>query len=89
MKMTKYLLTCISNNTPMAVQDLSREEKETLYQKLAATQPGAELKGDTMPYTSLNGHMYSYLAKDNSLGLRLPKEEREEGDEMPDAVPEA
>jgi hypothetical protein len=27
-----------------------------LYEKLVATNPKVERKGDTMPYTSLNGH---------------------------------
>ena len=31
-----------------------------------------------MPYTSHNGHMFSYLEKDGSFGLRLPEKEREE-----------
>jgi hypothetical protein len=31
-----------------------------------------------MPNTSLNGHMYTYLSKAGSLGIRLPKEERED-----------
>ena len=31
-----------------------------------------------MPYTSLNGHMFSFLDKDGNMGLRLPKDEREE-----------
>ncbi len=31
-----------------------------------------------MPYTSLNGNMFSYLDKDGNLGLRLPKEIRED-----------
>lgn len=26
-----------------------------------------------MPYTSLNGHMFSFLDKDDTLALRLPK----------------
>jgi len=34
-------------------------------------------KGDTIPYTSLNGHMFSYLSKDCKLALRLPEKERE------------
>jgi hypothetical protein len=29
-----------------------------------------------MPYTSLNGHMYSYFTKDEYLALRLPEAER-------------
>ena len=52
--------------------------KLTLYEKLVATNPAVERKGDTMPYTSLNGHMFSLLAKDGSLGIRLSKEDREE-----------
>ncbi|HLY70624.1 MAG TPA: hypothetical protein VKR53_12905, partial [Puia sp.] len=30
--------------------------------------------GLTVPYTSANGHMFSYLEKDGSLGLRLPSD---------------
>ena len=41
-----------------------------LYEKLVATVPGVERKGATMPYTSLNGNMYSYVAKDGSVNLR-------------------
>jgi hypothetical protein len=48
------------------------------YDKLIHTLPGIERKGATMPYTSLNGHMFSFIGKDGTIGLRLPKEEREE-----------
>lgn len=34
-----------------------------LYEKLVATNPGIERKGATVPYTSINGHMFSYLSK--------------------------
>lgn len=47
------------------------------YNQLVNSLPNIERKGATMPYTSLNGNMFSFLAKDGSLGLRLPKEERE------------
>ncbi len=46
------------------------------YSKLVATNPAIELKGAIVPYTSHNGHMFSYLEKDGSLGLRLPEKER-------------
>jgi hypothetical protein len=46
--------------------------KIELYNKLVATNPAIERKGATVPYTSCNGHMFSYLEKDGSLGLRLP-----------------
>ncbi len=52
-------------------------EKLELYKKLVATNPKIEQKGATVPYTSVNGHMFSYLSKDGKLALRLPTEERE------------
>jgi hypothetical protein len=48
-----------------------------LYKKLVATIPGVEVKGATVPYTSLNGNMFSYLSKEGKLELRLPEKERE------------
>ena len=52
-------------------------EKLKLYDKLAATNPEVERKGATVPYTSVNGHMFSYLNSSGALALRLPKGERE------------
>jgi hypothetical protein len=52
-------------------------EKLELYEKLIATNPKAERKGATVPYTSLNGHMFSYLSKEGKLALRLPPDDRE------------
>jgi hypothetical protein len=52
-------------------------EKLALYEKLVATNPKVERKGDTVPYTSLNGHMFSYLSKEGKLALRLPADVRE------------
>ena len=53
------------------------EEIFELYRKLVASNPMVELKGATVPHTSHNGHMFSYLEKDGSMGLRLPQKERE------------
>jgi hypothetical protein len=47
------------------------------YAELVATIPEAQLKGAKMPYTSMNGNMYSYLG-DNGVALRLPVGAREE-----------
>ena len=52
-------------------------EKVILYEKLLATNPKIERKGATIPYTSLNGNMFTLLAKDATVGIRLPEEERE------------
>jgi hypothetical protein len=53
-------------------------DKLALYEMLVATIPNLERKGASMPYTSLNGHMFSFLAKDGTLALRLPSGTREE-----------
>lgn len=52
-------------------------DKVELYEKLVATLPGVERKGATLPYTSLNGNMFSYLSKTGKLELRLPEEARD------------
>jgi hypothetical protein len=46
-------------------------EKLALYEKLVATNPDVPRKGDTMPYTSLNGNMFSLLTKEGTVILRL------------------
>lgn len=53
------------------------QDKIDLFDQLIATNPDIECKGKTNPYTSHNGHMFSHLSKTGTLGLRLPKEERE------------
>ena len=53
------------------------EYKVGLYNKLIATNPDIQRKGKTMPYTSHNGHMFTIVSKSGSMGLRLPKDERE------------
>lgn len=51
--------------------------KLSAYEKLISSYPAIQRKGDTIPYTSHNGNMFSLLAKDGSLGFRLSKEDRE------------
>jgi hypothetical protein len=46
-----------------------------LYEKLIATNPAIERKGDVHPYTSVNGHMFTYLDQTGTMGIRLPEEE--------------
>ena len=53
-------------------------DKQALYDKLLATNPKIERKGAANPYTSLNGHMFTYLNPSGTLALRLPVKEREE-----------
>lgn len=47
------------------------------FDRLIATQPGIERKGAALPYTSVNGHMFSFLSGSGTLALRLPPGHRE------------
>jgi TfoX/Sxy family transcriptional regulator of competence genes len=51
-------------------------DKVALYDKLVATNPKIERKGDANPYTSLSGNMFTLLHQ-NRLAIRLPEAERE------------
>ena len=48
-----------------------------LYEKLVASNPKVERKGKAMPYTSLNGHMFSFITAEHQMTLRLSGEDRE------------
>jgi hypothetical protein len=48
-----------------------------LYDALLATNTAIERKGATMPYTSINGNMFSLLTPDGTLALRLPAADRD------------
>jgi hypothetical protein len=48
-----------------------------LYDQVIATQPDVRRKGAKMPYTSVNGHMFSFVTQDGHLALRLPERERD------------
>lgn len=49
-----------------------------LYEAAVARVKGLERKGATMPYTSRNGHMTSFLDKEGSVSVRLSPEDRDE-----------
>ena len=57
--------------------NLPPQDKIDLYDQLIATNPEIKRKGVTNPYTSVNGHMFTHLSKTGTLGIRLPKDERE------------
>ena len=52
-------------------------DKVELYERIVATIPEIPRKGATVPYTSINGNMFSYLDGTGSMALRLPKLARE------------
>jgi hypothetical protein len=56
---------------------MDQDEAKLHYAALVATIQEAQLKGAKMPYTSMNGNMYSYLGE-NGVALRLPAGAREE-----------
>lgn len=46
------------------------------YNTLIQNHPEIERKGKTTPYTSINGHMFSFLSKEGEMGLRLSVEDK-------------
>lgn len=66
----------IQNTAPMAATDIPQKTMD-LYERLVGTIPGVDRKGKAMPYTSQNGHMFSFLTNDGRLALRLSDDERD------------
>jgi virulence-associated protein VagC/TfoX/Sxy family transcriptional regulator of competence genes len=52
-------------------------DKLALYDKLIATDTKIERKGATMPYTAVNGNMFTLLDPSGTLALRLDEAERQ------------
>jgi hypothetical protein len=67
-----YWVHSISYTRLMAKPAHPHPDKLLFYEKLVATNNGVELKGATVPYTSMDGNMSSYLSIDGRLALRLP-----------------
>jgi hypothetical protein len=65
---------------------MSTDERLAHYKTLVAAFPEAALKGDSIPYTSLNGHMFSYFNKEGFVALRLPEKDKIEFIEKYSAV---
>lgn len=61
----------------MASKGEATEETIKLYNELVASVPEIDRKGKTIPYTSLNGHMFSFIAKEGYVAIRLTAEDRE------------
>jgi len=54
-----------------------RDERIAAYERLIASVPGAVRKGAKLPYTSMNGNMYSMLDEEGVLALRFSAADRE------------
>ena len=52
-------------------------DKLELYDRLIETNRNIERKGVGLPYTSVNGHMFTFLTASGSLAIRLSQPERE------------
>src|SRR5882724_4946105 len=58
-------------------ENAAATERSLLYDKLVATIPAIERKGDTNPYNSHKGNMFNILLKKETLGIRLAEKDRE------------
>ncbi|MDF1838129.1 MAG: hypothetical protein P1V35_09695 [Planctomycetota bacterium] len=54
----------------------AKSETRVLYEKLMDTQPDFRIKGKASAYTSLNGHMFSFITKEGGLAIRLSPEDQ-------------
>jgi hypothetical protein len=54
-----------------------KNKTRELYEALVATQPEFRIKGRATAYTSLNGHMFSFMTKEGGLVIRLGQEQQE------------
>lgn len=53
------------------------EETIKLYKKLVEATPNTEWKGKNMFYTSCNGHMHSFVAKEGYVAIWFSEEEKD------------
>jgi hypothetical protein len=56
--------------------DIPTERLEQ-YERVVATIDDLPRKGAAVPYTALNGHMFSYMNAEGQMALKLPKGQRE------------
>lgn len=63
----------------MAKAEPSEHFKTSLahYEQLVEAFPEVDRKGKTMPYTSVNGNMFSFIDKEGALSIRLSAEHLE------------
>jgi hypothetical protein len=64
--------------SPKKTQASAPPEAVEAFDRLVAALPEAERKGATMPYTSMNGNMYSYLDASGTMAMRLSATDRAE-----------
>lgn len=61
----------------MSAKPAAPAETVALYEAMVAGVPQAERKGAAMPYTSVNGNMFSFLDKHGVVAIRLGTEDRD------------
>lgn len=62
---------------PKKVNEYHISKQIKLYDDLIQLFPEIEKKGKTLPYTSVNGNMFSFLSKDGEVSIRLLEIDRE------------
>ena len=59
-------------------KDYPHDEVLKVYEELVANLPCVQRKGKKNPYTSVNGHMFSFLDADGMLSMRFSEERKDE-----------
>lgn len=63
------------------------EDRLALYDNLVDAVPGFDRLGVNMPYTAVNGYMFSMMTKSGTFGIRLSKEDQADFLEKYDSGP--
>ena len=74
--MSVAIVVLLQIMTKKPVNSTIPEKQLKLYSDLLSHFPDIELRGVTMPYTSHNGNMFSFLNPKGELSLRLSAEDR-------------
>ena len=51
-------------------------DRLALYERLVALVDGVEIKGAKSAYTSMNGHMFSFMTEEGALAIRFSNEDQ-------------
>jgi len=54
------------------------DDRLEIYEELVKSIPEVERKGKTVPYTSINGNMFTYFDKNGSIAIRLNENDIED-----------
>lgn len=68
-------------------KDYPHDKVLALYEDIISNVQGLDCKGNKNPYTSVNGHMFSFIDREGKLSMRFSEDRKEELINKHDAGP--